>query len=1054
MNLNKKDLKSPISASRLALKNAKLEDENTAALKLLENYQINSRAQATINAKAFAVVKKSRSMTAERGTLDAFMQEFGLSNQEGVALMCLAEALLRIPDNQTQDKLIAEKFASGNWEEHRGQSENMFVNASVWALMLTGGVVKLDKKTYKNPAHWVKGMVGKMGEPVIREATNKAMKIMGQQFVFGRDMEEALKRKKKSAQDRQLFSFDMLGEGARTQDAADRYQELYLKSIEAVGEDSKNSTDDEHWNKSAVSIKLSALHPRYDTTQHQRVIDELIPQVKKQALLAKSYNIGLTIDAEEADRLDISLDIFEALAKDPDLDNWQGLGLAVQAYQKRAIYVINWLENLSNETGRTFPVRLVKGAYWDTEIKHAQELGLSDYPVWTRKVSTDISYLTCAKKMLSAKRAFYCQFATHNAYTIAAISNMADDSDIDRMEFQKLHGMGDLLYTAVETEINKSIRVRTYAPVGRHEDLLPYLVRRLLENGANSSFVNRFMDEKTPIEEIIKDPFEALNSFKSKRHHGITKPIDLYSDRKNSKGIDLRDSIIFDKLDQDIKAIPEQNYQAHSIVGNEKCGVQASKNTNPTTGDTIGDNFYASDDDIETALKLASENQTTWNDIGGEKRAEVLNNVADLLEENIELFLNILTKEAGKTLEDGISEVREAADFCRFYAKEARNKFGAPQVLEGPTGERNELSLHGRGVFFCIAPWNFPLAIFTGQVAAALAAGNAVIAKPAEQTPYVAMKAVELFLKAGVPANVLHFIMGKGSKLGAKITPDQRISGVSLTGSTATAKTINKTLADKDGPINRFIAETGGQNAMIVDSSALPEQVSDDVMRSAFGSAGQRCSALRVLFVQDSIADTVIDMLKGAIAELKLGDPALLNTDVGPVIDTGERKGLQKHISRMEKEATFIAKAKLPTGFDNGSFLAPHIYEIPSLSMLEDEEFGPILHIVRFSADNLDQVMGDIVNTGYGLTFGVHSRIEGRWQELFKKHKVGNTYVNRNMIGAVVGVQPFGGEGLSGTGPKAGGPHYLYGFACERVMSVNTAAIGGNTDLFQLDENE
>ncbi|MCK5041671.1 MAG: bifunctional proline dehydrogenase/L-glutamate gamma-semialdehyde dehydrogenase PutA, partial [Sphingomonadales bacterium] len=636
----------------------------------------------------------------------------------------------------------------------------------------------------------------------------------------------------------------------------------------------------------------------------------------------------------------------------------------------------------------------------------------------------------------------------------AAIANIATKEDTSRMEFQKLHGMGDLLYTAVSAELSANIAVRTYAPVGKHEDLLPYLVRRLLENGANSSFVNRFMDEKTPIEEIIKDPFVAVSGFKIKRHHGIPKPAQLYSDRKNSNGIDLRDGLAFANLEAKIKAIPNKPFLAHSIVAGEKCGAKGTVITNPTTGEEIGQAFYANDADIENAIQLAHDTQVSWDDIGGDKRAEILERVAELIEKNIHTFLDILTREAGKTFEDGISEVREAADFCRFYAKEARNKFAQPQVLEGPTGERNEISLHGRGVFFCIAPWNFPLAIFAGQVAAALAAGNTVLAKPAEQTPFVAMKAIELFLEAGVPSAAVHLILGKGSKLGAKITPDLRISGVSLTGSTATAKIINKTLAEKDGPINRFIAETGGQNVMIVDSSALPEQVSDDVMRSAFGSAGQRCSALRVLFVQDSIADNVITMLKGAIAELSIGDPAMLRTDVGPIIDVGERAGLLKHIAHMDKEAKLIAKATLPDGFENGAFLAPHIYEISSLSMLEDEEFGPILHVVRYSADDLDQVMQDIVNTGFGLTFGVHSRIEGRWLELFKKHKVGNTYINRNMIGAVVGVQPFGGEGLSGTGPKAGGPHYLYGFATERVMSVNTAAIGGNTDLFQLNENE
>jgi len=1043
-----------LEGARQLMRLGKHAGEEQLVLDMLGTYPMNAAARAATSANARAIIETSRGMKAERGTLDAFMQEFGLSNQEGVALMCLAEALLRIPDSETQDELISEKFSGGNWDAHRGQSDNMFVNASVWALMLTGRVVKMDRKAVADPNKWLSGLVGKMGEPVIREATNQAMKIMGRQFVFGRTIKEALERGDKAKDDRQLFSFDMLGEGARTTETAERYQALYLSAIRAVGEHAKSTKNGGgHHSKSAVSIKLSALHPKYLAVQKSRVMDELLPRVKEQALLAKAYDMGLTIDAEEADRLDISLDIVEALARDGDLADWNGLGLAVQAYQKRAPQVIDWLNVLARETGRIFPVRLVKGAYWDTEIKHAQEMGYEDYAVWTRKANTDISYLTCAAKMLAAKDAFYCQFATHNAYTVAAIAEMADANDIERMEFQKLHGMGDILYRAAEKEAIGDIRVRTYAPVGQHQDLLPYLVRRLLENGANSSFVNRFMNAKVPVDELAADPYEVVTNFSSKRHAGIAKPADLYGDRKNSRGDDLTNPFETGALMDALAKQATVTHKAAAIVAGRECGAEWHDVTSPINGEVIGSANYAGPDDVERAIATAYEAQPAWNELGGSARADILDRLGDLIEDHRIPLFDLMIREAGKNIEDCIAEVREAADFCRYYALQARKNFAAPMVLKGPTGERNELSLHGRGVFFCIAPWNFPLAIFTGQFAAALGAGNAVLAKPAEQTPLVAAYAVRLAHEAGVPADVLHLILGKGSVLGKQITPDPRIAGVALTGSTGTARLINKTLADKDGPINSFIAETGGQNAMIVDSSALPEQVSDDVMRSAFGSAGQRCSALRVLYIQDSIADKVIHMLKGAVKELTMGHPGQLNTDIGPVIDRGERAGLLQHIARMDKEATLIAKGELPEGFEDGAFLAPHIYEIPSLATLQDEEFGPILHVIRYKAKELDQVMKDIVGTGFGLTFGVHSRIAGRWLDLFKKHRVGNTYVNRNMIGAVVGVQPFGGQGLSGTGPKAGGPHYMLRFATERTMTINTAAIGGNTDLFQLDEN-
>ncbi|WP_262690274.1 bifunctional proline dehydrogenase/L-glutamate gamma-semialdehyde dehydrogenase PutA [Kordiimonas aestuarii] len=1034
-----------------ALKNAFLANETTTVRSLIDNFPLNTEAREEIVVKASAIVAQSRAMKEAQGSLDAFLAEFGLSNQEGVALMCLAEALLRIPDVETQDKLIAEKIKSGNWASHKGHSDSLFVNASTWALMLTGEVVRLDRAITKNPGQWMKSLVSRTGEPVIRKAVMQAMKIMGKQFVFGRTIKEGLTRQGKQPPESKMMSFDMLGEGARTMETADRYFELYKNAIDAVGTATREDGKDPH-DRSSISIKLSALHPRYDEVNDARVMAELLPRVKELAAQAKSYDIQLTIDAEEADRLEISLRIIEKLAEDSDLDEWEGLGLAVQAYQKRAPYVIDWLVHLGRENGRKFAVRLVKGAYWDTEIKHCQEQGLEDYPVFTRKQATDISYLYTAARMLEAQDAIYPQFATHNAHTIAAIAEMAGDK---RYEFQKLHGMGSLLYKAAGRVAGKPIRTRTYAPVGLHEDLLPYLVRRLLENGANSSFVNRFMDADVPVEEVAGDPISSIKMAPALRHTLIAKPEDIYGDeRKNSKGCNLYDRSQSTPLTDALARQDGTVYKAACIIGGKDVGGDQSKVINPAkTKEVVGTVREAREEDLEAAITKAEAAQWNWNRLGGAKRGEILRAIGGKLEENRDLFADLLVREAGKTLSDVIAEVREAVDFCRYYAARAEQHFEGPVVLPGPTGERNRLFLGGRGTFLCIAPWNFPLAIFAGQVAAALAAGNAVIAKPAEQTPLVAYHAVKIFHEAGVPVDVLHLILGEGSKVAAPLVADERISGVAFTGSTATAKIINRALAERDGAIVPLIAETGGQNAMIVDSTALPEQVADDVIQSAFGSAGQRCSALRVLFVQDSVADKVINMLKGALKERVVGNPALLTTDVGPIIDEEARDKLAEHCEHMETEAKLIAAADLGEGTEDGTFLAPRIFELESLSQLEDEQFGPILHVIRFKSGAIDDVLAQISKTGYGLTFGVHSRLESRWQELFEKTRIGNTYINRNMVGAVVGVQPFGGEGLSGTGPKAGGPHYLFRFAAEHSLTINTAAVGGNAELFSMDEN-
>ncbi len=1033
-----------------AMRNAYEIDEIKAVKNILDNFPLNGTQRKSITTNAAAIVAQSRAMKEEQGSLDAFLAEFGLSNQEGVALMCLAEALLRVPDTATQDKLISEKIKSGDWAVHKGQSDSTFVNASTWALMLTGSVMDLDKSITKNPGSWVKSLISRTGDPVIRAAVNQAMKIMGRQFVFGRTIEEGLSRQGKQTPEHKMMSFDMLGEGARTMETAYRYFELYKASIDAVGTATKTDGNNPH-DRSSVSIKLSALHPCYTEAHETRVMAEMLPMVKKLAVLAKSYDIQLTIDAEEADRLDISLRLFEKLAQDPALADWEGLGLAVQAYQKRAPFVIDWLIHLARENNRKFAVRLVKGAYWDTEIKHAQELGLDDYPVFTRKPATDCCYLYTAARMLNAQDAIYPQFATHNAHTIAAISSMAEGK---YYEFQRLHGMGELLYKAAGMVVGQTIRTRTYAPVGLHEDLLPYLVRRLLENGANSSFVNRFMDADVPVEDVAGDPVDLLKQAPALRHTLIPTPLGIYGEeRANSKGCNLMDRNHFEPL---IKALDERKdhvYTAANIVGGMEVGEKKTDVLSPIdTNQVVGSFTEARIEDIETAAHRASEAQPAWDALGGKARADILRKAGDLLEADRDIIADMLVREAGKTLGDVIAELREAVDFCRYYAARAEEKFAEPTILPGPTGERNELHLGGRGTFLCIAPWNFPLAIFIGQVAAALAAGNAVIAKPAEQTPIIAWHSVKLLHKAGVPADVLHLLLGDGATVGARLVADERISGVAFTGSTETAKIINRTLADRDGAIVPLIAETGGQNAMIVDSTALPEQVADDVILSAFGSAGQRCSALRVLFVQDSVADKVIDMIKGALKERVIGNPSELKTDIGPIIDEEARSRLVEHCAKMEKEATLVAKADMPEVTEKGTFFAPHIFELSGLEQLEREVFGPVLHIIRFKSKDMETVLKQILDTGYGLTFGVHSRLEGRWQELFEKTRVGNTYINRNMTGAVVGVQPFGGEGLSGTGPKAGGPHYLMRFAAERTLTINTAAVGGNAELFSMNE--
>ncbi|MDO8274338.1 MAG: bifunctional proline dehydrogenase/L-glutamate gamma-semialdehyde dehydrogenase PutA, partial [Serpentinimonas sp.] len=979
-----------------------------------------------------------------------------------------AEALLRIPDPLTADKLIRDKLGVAAWEKHLGGSSSVLVNASTWGLMLTGRVVSLAEDTRRDFTGAFKRLVARTGEPVIRIAVRQAMKIMGHQFVMGRSIGEALERSLKGENARYRYSFDMLGEGALTSRDAARYFQAYQEAIGAIGTSYRASVANRSPSPSdpnrvfaapSISVKLSALHPRYEVQQRARVLAELTPRVLALAEHAKAQQIGFTIDAEESERLELSLDVIGAAYADKSLDGWEGLGLAVQAYQKRAPFVIDTLAALAREAGRRMPVRLVKGAYWDSEIKKAQVEGFSGYPVFTRKVNTDVSYLACARRLFAASDAIYPMFATHNAQTIAAIHAMANEGGRRRdFEYQRLHGMGEDLYAEVIGADQFSLPCRVYAPVGSHEDLLPYLVRRLLENGANSSFVNRITDARVPAAVLVADPVAAVRARACAPHPHIPQPRELFrlqnepalrQDRSNSMGINLADDAQLRELATQINAAV-QPWRAQPLVPGAAAFGAMVQVTNPADRrEAVGEYLAASEANVQQALANAVQAQPGWDALPATSRAVILEKAADLLEARTPAFMALCVKEAGKSLSASVAEVREAVDFLRYYALQARERF-APVKLPGPTGESNQLSLHGRGVFVCISPWNFPLAIYLGQVAAALAAGNSVIAKPAEQTTLVAFAATKLLHEAGVPEDVLQFLPGDGATVGAGLTRDARVAGVAFTGSNETAWAINRTLAARNAPIATLIAETGGQNALIADSSALPEQVVKDAVASAFDSAGQRCSAARVLFVQADIADKVLHLLAGAMDELVVGDPGLPSTDVGPVIDEDARSGLEAHIARMDKEARLIKMAPLPEAASHGCFVAPRAYELASIQQLDREVFGPILHVLRWKAEKLDEVIADINGTGFGLTLGIHSRIDATVDHIAKHVRVGNCYVNRNQIGAVVGVQPFGGEGLSGTGPKAGGPHYLARFATERTLTVNTTAAGGNASLLTL----
>jgi RHH-type proline utilization regulon transcriptional repressor/proline dehydrogenase/delta 1-pyrroline-5-carboxylate dehydrogenase len=1030
-----------IDTLRRALRTLHYADEAAVLTPLLQAARLGPEAQRRVQSEALRLVDAVR--RHKPGGLDAFLQEYQLSTQEGVVLMCLAEALLRIPDAETRDRLIRDKLGGADWGRHLGRSDSLFVNASTWALMLTGRVLG-ETWAEGEAARVLARVVSRGGEPVIRQSVIQAMRILGRQFVMGRSIGEALERAVDGERRGYRHSFDMLGEAAHTAADAERYHAAYAEAIAAIGQASGGRGPNAG---PGISVKLSALHPRYEFAQAERVMGELVPRLRALALLARNADIALCVDAEEADRLELSLDVVQAVFEDPAMHGWDGFGLAVQAYQKRATAVIDILADMARRAGRRLQVRLVKGAYWDSEIKRAQERGLPSYPVFTRKASTDVSWLACARKLLAAPELFYPQFATHNAHSLAYARGAAGGKP---HEFQRLHGMGEPLYDPLVGG-DSGLACRIYAPVGSHEDLLPYLVRRLLENGANTSFVNRLADADSSPEALVADPVERVAALAVKPHPAIRLPADLYQpERRNSGGIDLSAPEMLEPLALTMAAFDQ--WWAGPLVGDTFGRGEARSVVEPADHRRpVGTVVDATPADIDRALDLAVRAQSDWDALPAVERAAVLDHAADLYEADRAELMALCVREAGKTIADSVAEVREAVDFLRYYAARLRRDF-APLALPGPTGESNALSLRGRGVFCCISPWNFPLAIFTGQVAAALAAGNAVVAKPAEQTPLIAYRAVQLLRRAGVPESVLHLLPGDGATVGAGLVADRRVAGVAFTGGTDTARAINRALAERPGPIVPLIAETGGLNALIADSSALTEQLVADVVVSAFQSAGQRCSALRVLFLQQDGADTVLRMLAGAMDELRIGDPRLLSTDLGPVIDEPARQALVEHAARLERTGRAVRVLGLPPGTELGTFFAPAAYEVGWPDLPEREVFGPILHVVRYAQDRLEQVLDAIAGTGYGLTLGVHSRIDATIRQVLGRARVGNAYVNRSMIGAVVGTQPFGGEGLSGTGPKAGGPRYLARFATERSVSINTTAAGGNASLLSMGE--
>ena len=998
------------NALRAAVTAAYRRNEREAVQWLLVQAQRHDGAATRIRGIARELVQTVREKRRRASGVDALMHEFSLSSEEGVALMCLAEALLRIPDRQTGDRLIADKISKGNWRRHLGESPSLFVNAATWGLLITGRLVAPCSEQGLGAA--LAKLIAKGGEPLIRKGVDLAMRMLGNQFVTGQTIAEALANSRDNEARGYRYSYDMLGEAALTAEDAAKYYAAYENAIRAIGRASNGRGIQEG---SGISVKLSALHPRYTRAQRVRVMTELLPRLKNLLLLAKKYRIGLNIDAEEADRLELSLDMMETLAFDPDLAGFDGIGFVVQAYQKRCPFVIDYLADLARRSKRRFMVRLVKGAYWDAEIKRAQVDGMPDYPVYTRKVYTDVSYLVCAQKLLGLTDVIYPQFATHNAHTVAAVYVWAQERGITDYEFQCLHGMGETLYDQVVGSGNLNKPCRIYAPVGSHETLLAYLVRRLLENGANSSFVNQIVDENISIDALLADPFDTAAKLAGEPHPHIALPADLFGgERKNSAGIDLSNEDVLCDIDAAFRRFAVHQWQAMPLLAADTAvsGTMQAVLNPADCRDIVGQVTEAGADDVESALAAAQAHAPGWQTVPQQQRAEILVHAASLLEEHRLELMALIIREAGKSLPNAITEVREAADFLRYYAA---------QICNAPNAQ-------ALGPVVCISPWNFPLAIFIGEVSAALAAGNVVLAKPAEQTPLIASRAVQLLHAAGIPHGALQLLPGRGETVGAALTADARVRGVIFTGSTEVAQQINRTLAQRALSEKHeipLIAETGGQNAMIADSSALPEQVVQDVLTSAFDSAGQRCSALRVLCLQTDIADKTLTMLKGAMRELCIGNPDCLRVDIGPVIDAEAKGNLVRHIERMKPLASDFYQRDLPAECEHGTFVAPTVIEIASLSELQREVFGPVLHVIRYRREQLPQLIDTINATGYGLTLGIHSRIDETIDFITSRAHVGNIYVNRNIVGAVVGVQPFGGERKSGTGPKAGGPLYL-----------------------------
>src|SRR5882724_9329668 len=1013
-------------------------DDRAIAARLLAATRLDAAPERRIEAMAARLIEAIRANDDPLGGVEDMLREFALSTKEGLALMVLAEALLRVPDARTADQFIEDKLGQGDFVHHETKSSAFLVNASAWALGMSARVIQ--------PGETPEGTIGRLakrlGVPAVRAATRQAMRLMGSHFVLGETIEAALARAELYSGDAARYSFDMLGEGARTATDAERYFNSYASAIEAIG----GTADDRPLpDRPGISVKLSALHPRFEAVSRERVMSELVPRLIDLARRAKAYDLNFTVDAEEADRLELSLEVIAAAFSDASLKGWDGFGLAIQAYQKRARAVIDYTDNLARALRRRLMVRLVKGAYWDTEIKRAQERGLDGYPVFTRKAMTDLNYVACAQKLLGLRLRLFPQFATHNALTVATVLELAGGGA--GFEFQRLHGMGEALYARL-SEDHPDLAYRTYAPVGSHRDLLAYLVRRLLENGANSSFVALAADDAIPVTTLLRRPAAIIGGAERANHPNIPLPRDLLQpQRTNSRGVEFGEHAALSVL---LSAIAAKTapVAATPLVDGAVAAEPARQIVSPIDLTTvIGTVVEATPEQADAAIAAARAGFRRWSATPATTRAGMLEKAAELLEQRAAHFIALLQREGGKTLDDALSEVREATDFSRYYAAQGRKLFGDGEAMPGPTGESNVLRLRGRGVFVAISPWNFPLAIFFGQVTAALMAGNTVVAKPAEQTPLIAAEAIRLLHEAGIPATALHLLPGDGA-IGAALTAHRDIAGVVFTGSTEVARAINRSLAAKDGPIVPLIAETGGINAMIADATALPEQVADDVVTSAFRSAGQRCSALRLLFVQEDVADTMVAMIAGAAAELRLGDPADPATDVGPVIDNEAKQRLDAHIARMTKTARVHLAAAAPIG----NYVAPHLFELSGADQLTEEVIVPILHVVRYAADRLDRVLEAIEHSGYGLTLGIHSRIDDTVEAMIARLQVGNVYVNRNMIGAVVGVQPFGGHGLSGTGPKAGGPHYLARFATEQTVTINTAAAGGDAALLSGDE--